>query len=320
MIGKVTEKRNQNQNIAVRFLLGVVLLVSTPLLQATTYTTGINPGEWKTVSSVFECRLEQPVPLFGDIVFRTRAGEASGAYLRSKTARFAAGDAAMVARTPVWRPKQESINLGAVAMKQGTRPLWLGSKRAELMLSHLSDGREIEISNPAWYRESPEARLAVTTIGFRHEYSNYLSCLAGLLPANFDQLRRTAVYFRNGDAEYLNATARSHLDKIVTLVKHDPKIQKFYIDGHTDTVGDRADNLELSKLRAELVSQYLISKGIPAEQLVIRWHGERYPASSNGSWDGRSKNRRVTVRLEKLEASQPNTKPANSMAGVDPPK
>ncbi|MEC8483224.1 MAG: OmpA family protein, partial [Pseudomonadota bacterium] len=58
-------------------------------------------------------------------------------------------------------------------------------------------------------------------------------------------------------------------------------------------------NRELSKTRAEKVTAYLLQKGIPPEKIVSRYHGERYPAADNRTNDGRERNRRVTIRLER---------------------
>jgi len=270
---------------------------------ATTYTNAINDGGWRAVSSVFECRLEQRVPFFGEAVFRTRAGEASGFYLRARSARFQAGDAQLIARSPVWAAASEQTNFGTVPVKKGTRPLWLGADKAELMLAQLASGKELELVKESWYLPEPAQplRLAITSIGFRSEYRKYLKCLGGLLPANFDQMKRTPLYFQAGPVEELSPSLTRKLDKLLQLVKHDAKIRQFYIDGHTDALGDRADNLVLSKARAELVSQYLMRRGIPEDWIVVRWHGERYPVASNGSRSGRAKNRRVTVRMERVE-------------------
>ncbi|SMF03822.1 Outer membrane protein and related peptidoglycan-associated (lipo)proteins [Alteromonadaceae bacterium Bs31] len=270
---------------------------------ATSYTNAINQSSWRSVSTVFECRLEQSVPFFGEAVFRTRAGEASGFYLRSRSPRFQAGEAQLLARSPVWMPQPVEIELGVVPVKRGNRPLWLGSETTELMLAQLGKGLEVELVKDSWYLPAPSQplRLSMNSIGFRPEYRKYLNCLSGLLPANFDQMRRSALYFPGGETEELGRKMTSKLDRMLKLVKHDKRIRNFYIDGHTDSAGDRADNLELSKQRAELVKQYLTRRGIPEDWITMRWHGERYPVASNGTAGGRAKNRRVTVRMERFE-------------------
>lgn len=270
--------------------------------QAQTYANQIDDSSWTARTSVFACELYHEVPFYGEVVFRTRAGEASGFYLKAKTSRFKAGQAEIVAATPVWvaQPWQES--LATVGMKQGTRPLWLGTSVTERMLASLKQGMNIELQGEAWYQEpAPQAKLQISTIGFQEAYDKYLGCLSSLIPRNFDQLRRTSLLFPGGDVEELPSSVTVQLDRILKLVKHDAKVRYFYIDGHTDSVGDRDENLELSKARAELVAQYLKRRGIPEDWITLRWHGERYPVTSNGTAAGRAKNRRVTVRLERVE-------------------
>ncbi len=273
--------------------------------QAVMYTNAINSSSWEAATSVFECRMEHEVPTFGSAVFSTRAGEKSKFYLRTHAARFDAGQAAVYAKTPVWKKEQDVESLGYVPVKRGTRPLWLDNQYTEKMLSELNTGKEIEFVRKAWFEDegTPSIRLAISNIGFREAYRTYLNCLAGLLPANFDQMRRTAIYFPAGAVEDDGLSVRNmnKLDKILKLVKHDNKIRKFFIDGHTSSPGDRAENLELSKQRAELVADYLKTRGVPEDWIMLRWHGERYPVASNGNASGRAKNRRVTVRIERVE-------------------
>lgn len=271
-----------------------------------TYTNAINASSWTSKLSVFECRMEHSVPYYGQAVFRTKAGESSRFYLNAQSSRFKAGKAEVVSTSPVWMAQSQLSSLGDVAVKRGRRPLWIGTKKTEKMLSELNRGKDIEFMRDAWYENETEKpmRLVVGTIGFREEYRKYLKCLAGLLPANFDQLRRTSLYFEPGIPVESGKLTRANmrvLDKVLMLVKHDSEINRFYIDGHASEPGDRTDNLELSKHRANKVAEYLTLKGIPQDALVVRWHGERYPVASNASTRGRAKNRRVTLRLEKMK-------------------
>lgn len=272
-----------------------------------TYTNGINESQWRTKTSVFECRLVQSVPFYGEVVFRTRAGERSGFYLKSLSSRFQAGKARLVSRAPVWRQDQQDINLAMVPVKRGTRPMWLGAREAETMLSELNRGMGIAFVRKSWYQNkaNPPVHLEMSSIGFQEQYEIYLNCLTSLLPANYDQLKRTALYFSPGKPvtmeEGLSSAETRKLDNILTLVKHDSKIRRFFIDGHASAPGDRAENLDLSKIRADLVTDYLISRGVPKDWIQTRWHGERYPVASNNTVSGRSKNRRVTVRIERIE-------------------
>jgi OOP family OmpA-OmpF porin len=69
---------------------------------------------------------------------------------------------------------------------------------------------------------------------------------------------------------------------------------KLEIDGYTDSVGDAAHNLDLSKRRAEAVRTVLVSQfGIDAARLTSNGFGQAKPIGSNDTPDGRAQNRRV---------------------------
>lgn len=69
--------------------------------------------------------------------------------------------------------------------------------------------------------------------------------------------------------------------------------------GHTDNVGSDADNLILSKKRAEAVKNYLVSKGIADVRINTIGKGETEPLVSNETAQGREKNRRVEFIINK---------------------
>ena len=65
------------------------------------------------------------------------------------------------------------------------------------------------------------------------------------------------------------------------------------INGHTDNVGNEADNLLLSEKRAKAVYGYLIEKGIDSVRLRYKGFGETKPVADNESEAGRKVNRRT---------------------------
>ena len=72
------------------------------------------------------------------------------------------------------------------------------------------------------------------------------------------------------------------------------------ISGHTDSVGSDDANQRLSEQRAGSVSNYLVGKGLMRERFEVVGMGERYPVADNTSDGGRSKNRRVEIRVVPL--------------------
>lgn len=68
------------------------------------------------------------------------------------------------------------------------------------------------------------------------------------------------------------------------------------IAGHTDNVGRAAANTSLSLRRAEAVRAELIARGVAAERLVAQGMGAADPIATNGSEQGRARNRRIEIR------------------------
>jgi len=67
----------------------------------------------------------------------------------------------------------------------------------------------------------------------------------------------------------------------------------FNIEGHTDSDGDDASNLELSAQRANAVKDVLIELGIDENRLQTEGKGESVPLSDNTTPEGKANNRRV---------------------------
>jgi len=65
------------------------------------------------------------------------------------------------------------------------------------------------------------------------------------------------------------------------------------VEGHTDSTGPEAYNLQLSERRAQAVVDYLISKGIDPSRVEPEGMGEGNPVDTNDTKEGRYHNRRV---------------------------
>lgn len=83
------------------------------------------------------------------------------------------------------------------------------------------------------------------------------------------------------------------LKDIANVLKENPSV-KVKIVGHTDTDGDEAANMDLSKKRAAAVKNFLVSEhSIPAENLETDGKGETQLADKNPTAEGKANNRRV---------------------------
>ena len=94
----------------------------------------------------------------------------------------------------------------------------------------------------------------------------------------------------------LKPTFRDTLDKVAaSLIEFPNSLVDVY--GHTDSTGSDASNQALSERRAATVMNYLISRGVPAARLRSQGFGETMPVADNSTLDGRTKNRRVEIKI-----------------------
>lgn len=94
----------------------------------------------------------------------------------------------------------------------------------------------------------------------------------------------------------LKPASAIELDKVVQLLQENPTV-KIQISGHTDNVGNTADNTKLSESRAKSVVAYLAAKGIDAKRLSYKGFGATQPIADNASENGRAQNRRTELKI-----------------------
>ena len=84
------------------------------------------------------------------------------------------------------------------------------------------------------------------------------------------------------------------LDNVVTTLKSAPD-REVLVEGHTDSQGARAYNMDLALKRAESVRQQFVSRGIQPERVKASGIGPDRPISDNKTPEGRAQNRRVEI-------------------------
>lgn len=96
------------------------------------------------------------------------------------------------------------------------------------------------------------------------------------------------------DSAKLTAASSTTLDSVAASLREwsDVRVQ---VEGHTDSVGADAYNLQLSKARAEAVRDYLVAKGVDRSRLAAIGYGESKPLTDNSTDAGRARNRRVEL-------------------------
>lgn len=257
------------------------------------YEPSVEQSQWLNEGNIFGCRLYQPIGNFGLAVFRHRAGETPEFILETARPIMAQTQARLNIEAPSWRANALASPLGTVTVAPPPMPIVVDSQRTYRLLAELEQGMAPAVTAPARHGEG-EVHVRVSPKGFVDNMGTFHACQALLLPVNFDQIERSTIYFAFNSLS-LNDADSQLLADIATYVQADPAITGLFIDGHSDRFGSRYDNRRVSEDRASLVTDRLIAEGVPAELILTRYHGERYPIS-----DDPDENRRVTIRLERV--------------------
>lgn len=140
------------------------------------------------------------------------------------------------------------------------------------------------INSPQWYTLTiVEPKAMVQQVSAQQ--------LAGELQASgFATVR---LNFATGSAE-LPSDAAGTIKAIVQLLKDQPSL-KLSVNGHTDNVGQAADNKKLSQARAESVRKALVAQGVAEPRLKAAGFGAEQPVADNRTEAGRASNRRVEL-------------------------
>jgi len=103
------------------------------------------------------------------------------------------------------------------------------------------------------------------------------------------------IYFEFNKATLKEASFRE-LENVIGFMKDNPKV-KIKITGHTDNVGSRQYNLNLSQARAKSVVEHIKSKGIDPGRMEYKGYAFDQPIADNDTEEGRAQNRRVEFEI-----------------------
>ena len=294
-----------------RYLALLSMFASLPAV-AMTFQTRLENIEWKVEGDKFECRLIQPVTDFGSGVFVRRAGEQVIFTLNASNSVLGEGSATLLAAAAPWQPGRGDINLGAVRIGRGQVLFNSSQAQAASLFRGLLEGRSPLVRH--YSREGGVSEVRLLPVKFRQAVGDYNACTAKLLPKNFEQVRQSQIGFPGGGIE-LDAQAKISLQVMVEYLKADPTVNHITLDGHSDNTGNRLTNRDLSRRRALAVMDYFKENGVEESQITMRFHGEQYPLVPNTNAANRAKNRRDSVRLERVPAPE---KPVPAPASKSP--
>jgi OmpA-OmpF porin, OOP family len=107
---------------------------------------------------------------------------------------------------------------------------------------------------------------------------------------NFDKLNFETASSR------ITADSQPQIKNIEAILSAYPQLA-IKIGGYTDNTGNEAANLKLSADRAKATVTALTELGIAPERLTYEGYGSQFPIASNDTPEGRTMNRRISVRV-----------------------
>ncbi len=280
--------------------------------KAGNYSTPMDNTIWQVESSIFACKLTQPIPHFGSATFIDEAGLPLMLQIESPVLKKQADTITVFSAPAPWHPFGANI-------EHASNPVQDQAYRHEPGATELLD----KMSNGQWAQLDILAntqlkhRITLTSVGIADVIEPFSECRKTLLPVNFEQIKHTIVYYDSGQQGY----RKDHhllLQDMIAYILADPRVNRIEIDGHTDGIGDSLANRTLSMERSDTIRSLMLKRGITSSKITTRYHGDRYPIGSNNTVEGRAKNRRVEIRLYRDE--KPKLAPkATETAIKEPP-
>jgi len=160
---------------------------------------------------------------------------------------------------------------------------WTVVDKTSAIVAHYSkNGREI------WIRLSQEGAdrwdVTVADVGSGLRARLEKDCAVALYGVTFDFNKAT-----------LRPDADPVLQQVLATLEASPALS-VEIGGHTDNVGTKAYNEELSQQRADSVKAWLVAHGVAASRLTTKGYGDSVPVVPNTSDANRARNRRVELK------------------------
>jgi OOP family OmpA-OmpF porin len=116
-----------------------------------------------------------------------------------------------------------------------------------------------------------------------------------------DKIAIAATMLFDFDSAELSDDAKAVIDERIQALAGQARLTSaMRIEGHTDSTGPEAYNLQLSERRAQAVADYIVSKAyrVTAADIELIAKGESEPVASNETREGRAQNRRVDIAAQ----------------------
>lgn len=207
----------------------------------------------------------------------------------------AASDARINEHAPVaLREAEQAVERAREAHREGEDEsevdhlAYLANRRVEIAREEADRKAALEASQQAGERQR--------VVGAEQRAANLAAELERIRAQQTDRgliLSLDDVLFAVDEAA-LQPGALPDLARVAEFLRANPE-RTVLVEGHTDSTGAAAYNLQLSEARASAVESVLIREGVPPERIRTRGLGQSVPIASNDNAAGRQQNRRVEI-------------------------
>lgn len=279
--------------------LGLLLVPTTRAIDRH-YLADMHESRWTVRTEKLLCEITHIIPQYGIARFRKAAGEEAHFTLSAFKASNRQQAIAIDSVNPEWYfsnplPATEK-NLGSAKDNGSNVPLVLNRIQTLRLLYELENGRRPTFS----YKDAADATeillVSLSPVNFRAAHKHFNYCIAELLPFGFDDVSFVNINFES-NSDTLSEATKSRLDKVIKYIRIDSTVKRLVLGGHTDSIGSKRYNTDLSEFRTYRVLDYLTSKGVPESMIEHTSYGAEKPLKSNTTDRGRAINRRVTLEV-----------------------
>lgn len=152
---------------------------------------------------------------------------------------------------------------------------------------------DVRSDNHRWYFENLDPTKAVINGEISRDYY-----LQPQVKEN-QVIRLNKLIFEQGESN-ITVVSYGELNKLVDLMIENSSML-IQLEGHTDYRGSKRLNMELSQERVDAVKSYIVGKGINPRRIKTKAFGGTQPLIKESSIEASEINRRVEVRILKID-------------------
>lgn len=262
------------------------------------YEAFLEDSTWVAKSSPLLCTLSHSIELFGKAEFYQEAGFEPGFRFLANQSPTRKGLVTVHSRPPQWSHDKEIREIGRFNYQPGETPFRFKRVLSLRLLAELEKGMTPVFKFKDWGDGGDDVEAILSNVRFRNALGEFRQCMNDIIPYQYAKVRNTTVYF-SADKIALTAKAKRKLDAIAAFLIKDSTVKHARVEGHADDRGSHSYNNTLSEQRAMAVQEYLLSKQVPSDKILVRYFGKRRPVQEHSNVNGRAINRRVNLTLIK---------------------